>query len=141
MDSSVSAKDEIWFLRVCHHISNAVYRILAVRDQSPPATLANVFAHRVYGRPVLTFPILTSQLDTVCVHLRVNTALGSSETKFMCNYKKKSFNFHTRAKMRVKRKGKGRLWVLQHCCLEAYCTLTRMSSFIHLQRRCTHQAA
>ena len=38
-------------------------------------------------------------------------------------------------------KGKGRLWVLQHCCLEAYCTLTRMSSFIRLQRRCTHQAA
>ena len=26
MDSSVSPKDEIWFLRVCHHISNAVYR-------------------------------------------------------------------------------------------------------------------
>jgi hypothetical protein len=29
MDSSVSAKDVIWFLRVCHHISNAVY--LAIR--------------------------------------------------------------------------------------------------------------
>ena len=41
----------------------------------------------------------------------------------------------------LKVKGKGRFWVLQHCCLEAYCTLTRMSSFIHLQRRCTHQAA
>jgi len=27
MDSSVSAEDEIWFLRVCHHISNAVYNI------------------------------------------------------------------------------------------------------------------
>ena len=40
-----------------------------------------------------------------------------------------------------KGKGKGRLWILQHSCLEAYCTLTRMSSFIHLQRRCTHQAA
>jgi hypothetical protein len=25
MDSSVSAKNEIWFLRVCHHVSNAVY--------------------------------------------------------------------------------------------------------------------
>jgi len=25
MDSSVLPKDEIWFLRVCHHISNAVY--------------------------------------------------------------------------------------------------------------------
>jgi hypothetical protein len=24
MDSSVSAKDEIWFLRVCHHVSNVV---------------------------------------------------------------------------------------------------------------------
>ena len=38
-------------------------------------------------------------------------------------------------------KRKCRLWVLQHCCLEAYCTLTRMSSFIHLQRLCTHQGA
>jgi len=25
MDSSVSPKGETWFLRVCHHISNAVY--------------------------------------------------------------------------------------------------------------------
>ena len=25
MDSSVSPKDEIWFLRVCHHISNVVF--------------------------------------------------------------------------------------------------------------------
>ena len=42
---------------------------------------------------------------------------------------------------RWKKKGTGHLSVLQHCCLEAYCTLTQMSSFIHLQRRCTHQAA
>jgi len=27
MDSSVSLKDEMWFLRVCHHISNAVYSV------------------------------------------------------------------------------------------------------------------
>jgi hypothetical protein len=26
MDSSISAKDEIWFLRVCHHVSNALYQ-------------------------------------------------------------------------------------------------------------------
>jgi len=25
MDSSVAPKDEIWFLRVCHHISKAIY--------------------------------------------------------------------------------------------------------------------
>ena len=28
MDSSVSPKDEIWFLRVCHHISNSVYTVV-----------------------------------------------------------------------------------------------------------------
>jgi len=27
MDSSVSPKYEIWFLRVCHHISNAVNEV------------------------------------------------------------------------------------------------------------------
>ena len=43
--------------------------------------------------------------------------------------------------VQLRKKGKGRLWVLQHCCLEAYWSLTRMSSFIHLQRRYTHQAA
>ena len=26
MDSSVSPKEENWFLRVCHHIPNAVYQ-------------------------------------------------------------------------------------------------------------------
>jgi hypothetical protein len=26
MDSYVSPKDEIWFLRMCHHILNAVYQ-------------------------------------------------------------------------------------------------------------------
>ena len=31
MDSSVSSKDEIRFLRVCHHISNAVYTVYAYR--------------------------------------------------------------------------------------------------------------
>ena len=30
MDSSVSPKDEIWFLRVCHRISNAVYLLCDV---------------------------------------------------------------------------------------------------------------
>jgi len=29
MDSSVSLKDQIWFLRVCHHVSNELYRVLS----------------------------------------------------------------------------------------------------------------
>jgi hypothetical protein len=32
MDLSVSQKDEIWFLRVCHHISNAVYYVGARKE-------------------------------------------------------------------------------------------------------------
>jgi hypothetical protein len=35
MDSSFSPKDEIWFLRVCHHISNAVYANLKHSDALP----------------------------------------------------------------------------------------------------------
>jgi hypothetical protein len=31
MDSSVLSKDEIWFLRVRHHISNAAYMLNALR--------------------------------------------------------------------------------------------------------------
>jgi len=26
MDSSVSGKDEIWFLRVCHHVPHELYK-------------------------------------------------------------------------------------------------------------------
>jgi len=50
------------------------------------------------------------------------------------------FNYKYKRRTETQVMEKGRLWVLQHCCLGAYCTLTRMSSFIHLQRRCTHQA-
>jgi len=48
MDSSVSPKDEIWFLRVCHHISNAVYtqhtnrRPLAAPPPRNPAEYARL---------------------------------------------------------------------------------------------------
>ena len=31
MDSSVSRKDQIWFLRVCHHVSNVLYVIYKPR--------------------------------------------------------------------------------------------------------------
>ena len=34
MDTSVSPKDEILFLRVCHHISNAVYNLFTRSDIS-----------------------------------------------------------------------------------------------------------
>jgi len=36
------------------------------------------------------------------------------------------FQYRTCYTVGKKVKGKGCLWALQHCCLEAYCTLTRM---------------
>ena len=30
MNSSVSLKDQIWFLRVCHHVSNVLYNVVVV---------------------------------------------------------------------------------------------------------------
>jgi len=60
MDSSFSPKDEIWFLRVCHHISNAVYQISfpGVKRPGrgvdhPPLTSAEV---KQIGESYLYFP-------------------------------------------------------------------------------------
>ena len=33
MDSSVSGKDEIWFLRVCHHVPHELYVIVTLEKQ------------------------------------------------------------------------------------------------------------
>ena len=50
MDSSVSPKDEIWFLRVCHHISNAVYTRRPVRPYiSKKGSSVHFFLH-IFGR-------------------------------------------------------------------------------------------
>jgi len=39
--------------------------------------------------------------------------------------------------MSCKGKGQGRLWVLQDCCLEAYCTLTQIE-FLHSYPEALH---
>jgi hypothetical protein len=39
---SVSPKDEIWFLRVCHHISNAVYHVPILLENKVNPYCANV---------------------------------------------------------------------------------------------------
>jgi len=51
MDSSVSPKDEIWFLCVCHHISNGVYQ----HDSYP---------HSMNCRNGLTFTFTLHDLGT-----------------------------------------------------------------------------
>jgi len=55
MDSSVSPKDEIWFLCVCHHISNAVYLYVRVlrftMDVAVPVVETSL--RRISGGPSL----------------------------------------------------------------------------------------
>ena len=62
MDSSVSPKDEIWFLRVCHHISNAVYNVTAYTLRHTGSALtpwSRVLLERLTGfRLVKKFPAI-----------------------------------------------------------------------------------
>ena len=53
MDSSVSVKDEVWFLRVCHHISNAV---LLLNDVSGKKTIRPTFKGKEFQEEVSKIP-------------------------------------------------------------------------------------
>ena len=88
------------------------------------------FCHRV-----------TTQLQLTNISISISIYSISSTSFYLLHCLHKWTKNISRKAACTKVKVKGRLWVLQHWCLEAYCTLTQMSSFIHLQRRCTHQAA
>jgi len=61
MDSSVSPKEEIWFLRVCHHISNAVYHGMA------SWYLGHVIAATLQGRR----PVSLASCASDVYHVRI----------------------------------------------------------------------
>jgi hypothetical protein len=42
MDSSVALKDEIWFLRICHHISNVLYTAVGVLQQADTLNVCHI---------------------------------------------------------------------------------------------------
>jgi len=50
MDSSISPKDEIWFLRVCHHISTCLYLTLPKVLQSCKQGRKQSCCRRLYQR-------------------------------------------------------------------------------------------
>jgi hypothetical protein len=54
MDSSVLPKDEIWFLRVCHHISNAVYlfHVLVMNSEQHYITYITLFIMLLHNFPL-----------------------------------------------------------------------------------------
>jgi len=67
MDSSVSPKDEILFLRVCHHISNAVY--LAKIHKYVNAVIGNMTE---VTHPVPAMPLWYAE-GKIYLHLGRNT--------------------------------------------------------------------
>ena len=75
MDSSVSPKDEIWFLRMCHHISNALYiRIvsgmsLIVRNNRRPShtQVLHSTPHSI-SAPVLHLALAHKGLNTELIY-------------------------------------------------------------------------
>jgi len=78
MDSSVSPKDEIWFLRVCHHISNAAYLNVWVCNacgmRNPRGENRRI---RRKNCPNATFSIKNTCVRTVTINGTQNLCLSS----------------------------------------------------------------
>jgi len=95
MDSSVSLQDEIWFLRVCHHISNAVitymFKLGLTQQQDRPlygvkkenrvhivcqCLVVECERYSYLGRMVLGSKLLENMWVNGIVSLVANTRLG-----------------------------------------------------------------
>ena len=63
MDSSVSPKDEIWFLRVCHHISYAVYYHLVPDFTTNPTSFIRPPLMRTPRLPVVDWTDAPTDLN------------------------------------------------------------------------------
>jgi len=71
MDSSVLPKDEIWFLHLCHHISNAVYRVHFI-----VLCVVNTKFHYCFG-------ICVHNLSCILVFIEIHEYLYSSYSAFV----------------------------------------------------------
>ena len=61
MDSSISPKDEIWFLRVCHHISTGFYHAVWL--------VVTTIYKRVYSRSI--FRVCVENVAAPSLFLRI----------------------------------------------------------------------
>jgi len=65
MDSSVSPKDEIWFLRVCHRISTGPYKLLPqITHISEPLLFSVVFWKKRCNKPITNIGRCKAQIKT-----------------------------------------------------------------------------
>jgi len=77
MDSSVSPKDEIWFLRVCHHISTGLY-LRKMKKRSNDFALWNVVFYNTQYYALLIRNIVTLRQMS---HLWIVTHWGEVERR------------------------------------------------------------
>jgi hypothetical protein len=84
MDSSISLKDQIWFLRVCHHVSNVLYIRFLCAAQRSGQSIKNCHVH---GQTVptenlpwrsLCFEAFQTWSETVKFCIRVREVPGSN---------------------------------------------------------------
>jgi hypothetical protein len=83
MDSSVSPKGGIWFLRVCHHISNKVYQLSALHTAQEISQKC-VKAPLVSSCPQLSWLPVHSHLRLSFVHILSGTVLGAPNIRIAC---------------------------------------------------------
>ena len=62
MDSSISLKDQIWFLHVCHHVSNMLYRTAQPFQGKPSSDRAML--------PAATYAVAHSMLVTSTCYIQ-----------------------------------------------------------------------
>ena len=76
MDSSVPLKDEVWFLRVCHHISNAVYLWTRLWRHMTPLVIKYVhkMACSFVSAPMVRFQFFWTRRQCFDIDLAMNTA-------------------------------------------------------------------
>ena len=83
MDSSVSPKDEIWFLRVRRHISNAVYnRSHSVADSRTSAVWGIVAALLVAGLTTIMIGIILIAITKITAIVSIATTKATEHYKF-----------------------------------------------------------
>jgi len=78
MDLSVSPKDEIWFLRLCHYISKAVYKVFCNWfGQHSTGRVKDQYDHLCHGNATLEL----HETNTVCINY-----VMSSDSRRECHW-------------------------------------------------------
>ena len=122
MDSSVSPKDKIWFLRVCHHLSKAVYQNNAFPygNNKAPAQVKYItclIGWRVGIALFIRVDAFCSGVSTMWHSWAFQGLLKTSALQIILAVTWGSFNFGTRAQIQPESMFASSRTVYQTCSL------------------------